>query len=78
MNFNRAIFRIESDEERETTLLEVKRDNESGWTKCLEYDKEIGYQVRTYISSGGMNPKRRAVFINSIKFYDNETQIEGE
>ena len=25
-----------------------------------------------------MNPKRRAVFINSIKFFDNEVLIEGE
>ena len=25
-----------------------------------------------------MNPKRRAIFINSIKFYDNEVLIEGE
>ena len=39
--------------------------------------------MHTFITSGGKsgeqkNKKRRAIFINSIKFYDNEEEIEGE
>ena len=37
----------------------------------------MDFTVHTYISAGGTNPKRRAVFINSIKFWDNEVEIEG-
>ena len=39
--------------------------------------------MHTFITSGGKsgeqkNKKRRAIFINSVKFYDNEDEIEGE
>ena len=63
---------------RGTDFSMEKRDGEAGWTKCFEYPRSIDYQVHTYISSGGANARRRAVFINSIKFYDNEDVIEGE
>ena len=78
MSFKRGLYRIVSDNEEDTTMLEIKRDGEAGWTKCFEYPKSIDYTVHTYISAGGANPKRRGVYINSIKFYDNEEVIEGE
>ena len=53
LDFKRAIFRVESDNDRNTTLLEVKRDGEEGWTKCFEYPKAIDYTVHTYLSAGG-------------------------
>ena len=39
--------------------------------------------MHTFITSGGKsgdqkNNKRRAIFIHSIKFYDNEEEIAGE
>ena len=51
------------------------------WTFCFEYKKVIDYNSRTIISSGGRienMKKRRAVFIHSIKFYDNEEEIGDE
>ena len=78
MNFKRAIFRIESDNSRNTTTLEVKPEGASEWKTCFEYPQSIDYTVHTYLSSGGAIKKRRAVFVNSVKFYDNEEVIEGE
>ena len=60
------------------TMLEIKKDGETGWTKCLEYPKPVDYVAHTYIASGGQDKKRRAVYLNSVKFYDNELVIEGE
>ena len=34
--------------------------------------------MHTYLSAGSSNPQRRAVYVNSVKFYDNEVVIEGE
>ena len=54
-------------------------DNEVGWTSCLEYQKPIDYTVHSYFSSGGIHKDRRAITLNSIKFYDNEEEVyEGE
>lgn len=79
LDFKKAILRIDSDNARNSTILEVKRDDEESWTFCLEYPKPIDFSVHTYISSGGMHNDRRAVVINSIKFYDNEEEVyEGE
>lgn len=78
MSFEKAIFRVESDNARGITLLELKRDGDSKWTTCFEYPRPIDYTVHTYITSGGEAKNRRGVFINSIKFYDNEVEIEGE
>ena len=73
------MLRIDSDNTRNSTKLEVKRDGEAGWTACLEYPKPIDFSVHSYLSSGGMHNDRRAVIINSIKFFDNEEEIyEGE
>ena len=62
--------------------MELKRDKESEWTTCFEYPRSIDYAVHTYISAGSSGKdtqkNRRAVAINSIKFYDNEVEIEGE
>ena len=78
MPFKRAIFRIESDDARNTTVLELKRDGEASWTPCLVFPKAIDFPVHAYISAGGQIKKRRAVFIHSLKFYDNEAEIVGE
>ena len=78
MPFQRAIFRFESDNERNMLLLELKRDGSDSWTPCLEYPKPIDFTAHTYFSAGGHSMDRQGVFINSIKFYDNEPVIEGE
>ena len=87
LDFKRAIFRFESDLTGQWTILEVKRLDieDQKWTFCLEYKKVIDYNSRTIISSGGggrergrNEKKRRAVFIHSIKFYDNEIELEGQ
>ena len=79
LDFKKAILRIDSDNDRNSTIVEVKRDGEEGWTSCLEYEKPIDYTVHTYFSSGGVHKDRRAIYINSIKFYDNEEEVyEGE
>ena len=78
MEFSEAIYRIESDNERNTLLLEVKRDNEAGWQTCFEYPKSLDYAVHTYFAASGTQSRRRAVNINKIMFYDNEELIEGE
>lgn len=72
-------MRIDSDNVRNTTIIEVKRDDNSEWNFCLEYEKPIDYTTHTYISSGGVHSNRRAITLNSIKFYDNEDEVyEGE
>jgi len=82
MKFKSAIYRIESDNERNTTLLEVKRDGEPGWQTCFEMPQSMDFTVHTYLAAGasavGKERRHRAVYINSIKFYDNEPVIEGE
>lgn len=59
-------------------MLELKRDGSDVWTPCFQYPRAMDYTVHTYISAGGRKKERRGVFINSIKFYDNEKVIEGE
>lgn len=78
MDFKEAIYRIESDEDRNTMMLEIKRDNEGGWQTCFEFPHHIDFTVHTYLAASGPDRRRRAVNINSIKFYDNEMEIEGE
>lgn len=79
LDFKKAILRIDSDDARNSTILEVKRDDEIDWDFCLEYPKPIDYVVHTYFSSGGIHKDRRAIYLNSIKFYDNEEEVyEGE
>ena len=79
MDFKNAIYRIESDNEKNTTLLEIKRDGMPDWEKCFEFKRAMEFTVHAYMAAGAKERKnRRAVFINSIKFYDNEDQIEGE
>ena len=53
MEFSEAIYRIESDNERNTLLLEVKRDNEAGWQTCFEYPRALDYAVHTYFAASG-------------------------
>ena len=78
LDFKSAVLRIDSDNKRNSTILEVKRDGEEGWTSCLEYPASVDFSVHTYISSGGMHNDRRAVTLNSIKFFDNEEEIAEE
>lgn len=78
IEFNRAIFRVESDNDLNRTMLEFKRHGEDTWNTCFEYPRSLDYTVHTYFSAGGRKTERRGVFINSIKFYDNERVIEGE
>ena len=79
LDFKAGVLRIDSENARNSTIIEVKRDGEEGWTSCLEYPAAIDYSVHTYISSGGMHNDRRAVTLNSIKFFDNEEEVyEGE
>ena len=52
MDFKKAIFRFESDDARNTTMLELKRDGQDEWTTCFEYPRSIDFAVHTYISSG--------------------------
>ena len=78
LDFKSAVLRIDSDNARNSTILEVKRDGEEGWTQCLEYPSSIFFSVHTYISSGGMHNDRRAITLNSIKFFDNEDELEQE
>ena len=82
-SWQRAIFRIESDIDRQLITLEIKKDNDQEWTQCLQYNSAIDWHVHTYITSGSTiensTPTSRAVTLNSIKFYDNEVaQMEGE
>lgn len=76
MRFKRALFRFDSDNERGSTILEVKSSESDTYIKCFEYTKAISDPVHTYISSGSTNPERRAVFVHSVKFWDNEILIE--
>ena len=64
LNFKSGVLRIDSDNDRNSTIIEIKRDGEQGWTACLEYPKPIDFSVHTYISSGGMHNNRRSVTIN--------------
>ena len=75
LDFKSAVLRIDSDNDRNSTIIEVKQEDSESWTRCLEYPKPINFSVHTYISSGGMHNDRRAVTINSVKFYDNEEEI---
>ena len=80
LDFKRAIFRIESTNESGLTKVELKKDNDAEWTHCLTYPKPIDSTIHTYFASGSeeSEQKRRAVYLHSIKFYDNEEIIEGE
>ena len=59
-------------------MLELKRDGNDDWTHCFTYPKAIDFPVHTFFSSGGNQRNRRAVYINSVKFYDNEEEIGDE
>lgn len=78
MEFREAIYRIESDNSRNITMLEVKRNQGSNWDICFQFPFAIDYMAHTYIAAGGDERKRRRVDIKSIMFYDNEVSIEGE
>ena len=78
MAFTDAIYRIESDNDRNITMLEVKRDENSNWDLCFVYPYAIDYMVHTFIAASGDERSRRQVDIKSIMFYDNEVSIEGE
>jgi len=78
MEFRSAIYRIESDGEKDTTLLEVKREGDAEWKTCFVFPRSINYNAHTYIAASGQERRRRAVYIDSIMFYDNEVEIEGE
>ena len=64
----------------EQLLVEVKKDGENWWTHCLTYASALDYPVHTYITSGGKDSQavRRGINVNSIMFYDNEVEMEGE
>ena len=38
----------------------------------------LDYDVHTYIATGGTEPKRKSHYIHSVKFYDNEEEMEAE
>ena len=82
-DFKKAIFRIVSNTDTNTVFLELKKDDDTDWTTCLEYKTAIDWHVHTYLSSGTSllesRPTARAVIIDSISFYDNEmAEMEGE
>ena len=59
-------------------MLEIKKDGDKNWSSCFTYPKPIDYPTHTYISSGGSSQgMHRGITINSIKFYDNEVDLEG-
>ena len=70
---------MESDNDANTLVLEIKKDDDKSWSSCLVYSKPIDYPTHTYFSSGSKGQQvNRSVTINSIKFYDNEVEMEGE
>lgn len=81
MDFRGGVIRVESQDQRNSTLVEIKPAGSDQFLKCVEYPRSIGEVTHTYISSGSpvnMAGKRRGVYINEIKFYDNEDEIAGE
>ena len=78
MNFKEAIYRFESDNERNSTILELKRDGNDDWDKCFELPRAMDFNIHTYLAASGKEKRRRAVYLNSVKFYDNGVTIEGE
>ena len=82
VRFERTIIRFESDNDRNSTIIETKSHGSDEWKHCLEYPKAIDFTVHTFVTSGGKSKdfknKRRGIYIHSIKFYDNEEEIEGE
>ena len=74
VNFSRAIVRILSEEKTATTLLEVLPEGADEWVPCIETNStSINHTVYSYITTGGNGGHRKAHYINSLKFYDNET-----
>ena len=72
-----------SNKETNTVFLELKKDEDTEWVTCLEYNTAMDWHVHTYFSSGTSllesKPTSRAVIIDSILFYDNEDEeMEGE
>ena len=60
-------------------MLEVKPESSSDWITCFDTKRmSLDYTVHTYISTGGVEPRRKGHYIHSIKFYDNEEVMEAE
>ena len=70
--FKKATFRIVSNTETKSVFLEIKKDDATEWTTCLEQKGgAIDYHVHTYLASGVTNlteskPTARAVIIDAI------------
>ena len=79
VGFRRAIVRVFSEEATNTTLVEVKPEGVDQWVSCIDSKSgSINHNVHTFIASGGVEPRRKAHIIHSIKFYDNEEEMEAE
>ena len=79
VGFKRAILRVFSEESTNTTMIEVKPEGQDQWISCISTGVgSLNFNVHTYIASGGTEPRRKAHFIHSVKFYDNEEEMEAE
>ena len=59
-------------------MIEVKRHGQDSWDQCIVHrGGSLDYNIHTYIATGDTN-QRRGHFIHSIKFYDNEVEMEAE
>ena len=60
-------------------MLEVKPEGSDTWIPCFDSKRmSLDYTVHTYISTGGVEARRKGHYIHSIKFYDNEDEMAAE
>jgi len=78
MQFEDAIFRFESDSDKNETRLEILPAGATEYVECIKYPMAIEYAVHYAIASGGHIDNRRKIEINRIMFYDNEPVDEEE
>ena len=72
-------MRVFSEQATHTTLLEVKPEGSNQWIPCFETKlQSLDFKVHPYITTGGREGRRKAHYVHSIKFYDNEVENEAE
>ena len=60
-------------------MLEVKPEGSNRWIPCINTKRmSLDYTVHTYISTGGVEARRKSHYIHSLKFYDNEIEMAAE
>ena len=73
ITFRRAILRLVSEEATNSVFLEVLPENADQWITCFESNRTaLDYTIYSYFTTGGSEARRKAHYIHSIKFYDNE------